>query len=159
MGEVRFYHLTEQPLDAALPVMLERCLERGWRAVVRGTDPGRIASLDTRLWTWREDGFLPHGRDGDAFPERQPVWLTCEHAMPNNAVALFLIDGAEADPQDMAGLATVAILFDGHDADAVAAERQRWKAVTQAGLTAVYWAQEGGRWVRKAESKVKSDGS
>ena len=38
MGEIRFYHLTERPLERVLPVMLERSLERGWRVVVRGTD-------------------------------------------------------------------------------------------------------------------------
>ena len=31
--------------------------------------------------------------------------------------------------------------------------RLRWKQVVDAGLKAVYWAQDGGRWVRKAESK------
>ena len=45
MGEVRFYHLTERPLEQALPVMLERSLERGWRVVVRGTEPSRIEAL------------------------------------------------------------------------------------------------------------------
>jgi len=153
VAEVRFYHLTEQPLDAALPVMLERCLERGWRAVVRGTLPERIESLDTRLWTWRDDGFLPHGRDGDPMAERQPVWLTCGPAIPNGAVALFLIDGAEAPADEMAALESVAVLFDGHDPGAVDRARAQWKAVTGAGLAAVYWAQEsGGRWVRKAAS-------
>lgn len=153
MPEVRFYHLTEQPLEAALPVMLERCLERGWRAVVRGTLPERIEALDSRLWTWRDDGFLPHGREGDPHPERQPVWLTCGQDVPNGAVALFLIDGAVAEPAEMAALETVAILFDGHDPEAVARARAQWKSVTGAGLAAVYWAQEnGGRWVRKAAS-------
>jgi DNA polymerase-3 subunit chi len=153
MGEVRFYHLTEQPLEAALPVMLERCLERGWRAVVRGSDPARIEALDARLWTWRDDGFLPHGRDGDAHPERQPIWLTVEDTVPNGAVALFLIDGGMAGADEMAAFETVALLFDGHDPDAVAEARRRWKQVVDAGLTAVYWAQDGGRWIRKAESK------
>lgn len=153
MPEVRFYHLTEQPLEAALPVMLERCLDRGWRAVVRGTLPERIAALDTRLWTWRDDGFLPHGSTGDPTPARQPVWLTCGADVPNGAVALFLIDGAEAAPDELAAFETVAILFDGHDEAALAQARAQWKAVTGAGLAAVYWAQDGdGRWVRRAQS-------
>lgn len=153
MAEVRFYHLTQQPLEVALPVMLERCLDRGWRTVVRGTLPERIEALDSRLWTWRDDGFLPHGRDGDPMPARQPVWLTCASAVPNGAVALFLIDGAQASPEEMAAFETVAVLFDGHDPEAVAQARGQWKAVAGSGLTAVYWSQEdGGRWVKRASS-------
>mgnify|MGYP001828694290 CR=1 FL=1 len=41
-------------------------------------------------------------------------------------------------------------LFDGADPEAVAAARSDWKSVTAAGLSATYWAQEDGRWVRKA---------
>lgn len=154
MSEVRFYHLTEQPLDLVLPVMLERCLERGWRSIVRGTSPERIKALDVRLWTYREDGFLPHGRDGDPRPERQPVWLTCAPTLPNDPVALFLIDGATATVREIQRMEAVAVLFDGLDADAVAEARAQWRAVSGAGLAAVYWAQEQGRWVKKAEAKA-----
>ena len=35
MTEVLFYHLQKQGLEEALPGLLERTLERGWRAVVR----------------------------------------------------------------------------------------------------------------------------
>jgi len=153
MTEVRFYHLTERPLEAVLPVMLERCLERGWRAVVRGTDPGRIEALDAHLWSWRDDSFLPHGRDGAPHPANHPVWLTIGHALPNRATALFLIDGAEVDAEELGGFETAAILFDGHDERAVAAAREDWRRVVAAGLKAVYWAQEpGGAWRAKAES-------
>ncbi len=68
MGEVRFYHLTERPLEQVLPVMLERSLERGWRVLVRGTDAARIEALSAHLWTRGDASFLPHGTeaDGDA---------------------------------------------------------------------------------------------
>ena len=35
MTEVLFYHLTESTLEDALPSLLERSLERGWRAAVQ----------------------------------------------------------------------------------------------------------------------------
>lgn len=153
MSEVRFYHLTARPLEAVLPVMLERCLERGWRALVRGTDPERIAMLDVRLWTHPPESFLPHGtaRDGDA--AAQPIWLTTDAELANAPDTLFLIDGADAQPAELARFTTTAILFDGHDAEAVERARAQWRAVAAAGLKAVYWAQdETGAWSRRAES-------
>ena len=74
--EIWFYHLTRQPLDRALPTLLERSLERGWRAGVQATSEERVAALDEWLWTYSEESFLAHGvtRDGDF--ENQPIFLT-----------------------------------------------------------------------------------
>lgn len=154
MAEVRFYHLTERPLEAVLPVMLERSLARGWRAVVRGTDEARLEALSRALWTWRDDSFLAHGTPADGMPERQPVWLSCARDNPNRANALFLVDGAEAQTDELAAMELSAILFDGLDPEAVAQARAQWRAIAGAGLTAVYWAQDaGGGWARRAQSE------
>lgn len=150
MGEVRFYHLTERPLERTLPVMLERSAGRGWRAVVQGTDAGRMKRLSGLLW--EREGFLPHGVAGDGRAERQPVWLTDSKERPNDPQALFLIDGAPADPAEMAELEMTAVLFDGHDPDAVSTARDQWRAVTGAGLKAAYWAETADGWIKKAES-------
>jgi DNA polymerase III subunit chi len=152
LGEVRFYHLTALPLERVLPTMLERTLSRGQRAVVRGGLPERLGWLDRELWAWNDESFLPHGIDGDPDPHRHPVWLTSTREIPNGAAALFLVDGAGAATDEMAAMEVTAVLFDGHDPAAVEAARAQWRCVTGAGLSAVYWAQEGGRWVKKHES-------
>jgi DNA polymerase-3 subunit chi len=158
LGEVRFYHLTERPLERVLPVMLERSLERGWRVVVRGTDPARIEALSAHLWTHGDASFLPHGTQADGNAARQPVWMCCdppnsEGGNPNGANTLFLIDNAEADTAELAAMEMVAVLFDGLDEVAVAKARDQWRLVSEAGLTAVYWAQnEGGAWVKRHET-------
>lgn len=153
MAEVRFYHLTQTPLATALPPMLERCLARGWRAVVRGGHPARLAALDHHLWTYGDTAFLPHGTAADGPGVDQPIWLTCADDLPNAPNTLFLIDDAPAAPDELARFETVALLFDGQDPAAVEAARARWRAVTAQGLAAVYWAQDpAGAWVKKAQS-------
>ena len=156
MPELRFYHLIDSPLERALPRMLEMTLQRGGRAVVRGGHAERLKFLDTHLWTYQDDGFLPHGIDGDPDPELQPILLTAGPAIPNGARTLFLIDGAEPDFEMIADLDLTAILFDGHDPSAVEAARAHWRKTVETGLTAVYWAQENGRWARKAEAGGKT---
>jgi DNA polymerase-3 subunit chi len=152
VGEVGFYHLTATPLDAALPVMLEKALSRGWRAEVRGRDPARLEALDRALWTWREDAFLPHGLAGGRHDARQPVLLTTAPAGEARE-ALFLVAGAAFDAGEAAARTRVALVFDGADERAVEDARGAWRAATAAGLRAVYWAQEeGGRWTKRRES-------
>lgn len=150
--EVLFYHLEHQPLDRVLPGLVERTLERGWRAVVQAGSDERLAAIDSLLWTWKDDSFLPHGTDKDGNPEHQPVYLTTAEANPNGAAVRFLVDGATI--QRFAGYLRVVILFDHHDTVAVETARQQWKTVKADKLPATYWQQaETGRWEKRAESR------
>ena len=151
MAEVLFYHLTASPLDAHLPDMLEKSLERGWRVLLRcGSDAG-LRGIDALLWSYRDEAFLPHGGAG-AHAALQPIYLTLGEENPNRANVLMLVDGARAAPAEMAGFERTCLIFDGSDGRAVETARDDWRAVTAAGLPAVYWAQDQGRWVRKAGS-------
>ncbi|MBP7242006.1 MAG: DNA polymerase III subunit chi [Amaricoccus sp.] len=150
MAEILFYRLSESPVEAALPNLLERSLERGWRVLLRvGSDAG-LAFLDERLWTFREDGFLPHGVAGGRHDARQPVLLTRSAENANGANVLMLALGARAGVDEMAGYERACLFFDAGDAAAVAAARDDWRAVVAAGLPAKYWGQENGRWMLKA---------
>jgi DNA polymerase-3 subunit chi len=51
MTELLFYHLTRRRLEQVLPELLEKTLQRGWRAVVKGGTPERIDDLNNVLWT------------------------------------------------------------------------------------------------------------
>ena len=147
--EVLFYHLERTPLERVLPELLEKTLERGWRAVVQSGSQERLDSLDTSLWTYREDSFLPHGVAGDNYPEHQPVYLTTGFDTPNEATVRFLVDGAETD--DLAPFDRVVYLFDGRDDEAVAKARAQWTGAKDTGHEVTYWQQsEQGKWERKA---------
>ena len=47
MTDVLFYHLERTTLEKVLPGLLEKSLERGWRAVVQATTEERIEALDS----------------------------------------------------------------------------------------------------------------
>jgi len=148
MAEIRFYHLTARTFEQTLPVLLDRTLQRGWRAVVCVGSEERAESLAGHLWTYSKEGFLPHGTRRDGFAEEQPVWITDQMENPNQAQVLFLGDGAESDGDG--AFATVCDLFDGNDPEAVQAARGRWKRFRDAGHTLVYYQQdEAGAWSEK----------
>jgi DNA polymerase III subunit chi len=150
MTEILFYHLKGQTPEQVLPSLLQKSLERGWRAVVQASSEERVEALDAHLWTWRDDSFLPHGtwREGEA--AQQPILLTPYDDNPNGAVVRFLIEGAPM-PQDVAAYQRVILLFDGDDPDALEAARARWREAKSAGFDVTYWqADAGGRWQRQA---------
>lgn len=152
MGAVYFYHLTRQPLEATLPMLLEKSLGAGWRVAVRGRDAARLVWLDERLWLGPEDGLLPHGIAGGPHDADQPILLTTDSARPNGAACLMAIDGAEVRAEEVQTMERVCILFDGNDDAAVQVARSQWKALTGAGCAAQYWSEAGGRWEKKAEA-------
>lgn len=141
--EVWFYHLERQGLDQVLPTLLERTLQKGWRALVRASSTERVEHLDGWLWTYRDDSFLPHAADPGAGPA-DPVVLTAQAGNPNQAEALFLVDGAEAE--DLSGFQRCSVLFDGRDETALQAARAQWRRFREAGVTAAYWRQGEKGW-------------
>ena len=150
MTEVLFYHLQGQKLENVLPTLLEKSLERGWRVVVQGASEERIEALDAHLWTYRDDGFLPHGTWREQEAAAQPVLLTINEGNPNAANVRFLIEGAGM-PADAEAYQRIVLMFNGDDEDAVAAARVHWTEAKARGFAATYWQQDGsGRWVKKA---------
>ena len=148
MTEFLFYHLEHQPLERVLPSLVEKTLERGWRGVIQAGSEERLEALDTLLWTYKDDSFLPHGTKKDGHAELQPVYLTTGGDNPNGATVRFLVDGAAA--ADFAGYERLVTLFDGHDPQAVEQARAEWKRAKAAGCAVTYWQQsESGRWEKK----------
>ena len=152
MGAAYFYHLTQKPLEATLPMLLGKSLAAGWRVVVRGTDAERIEWLDQKLWLGPEDGFLPHGVAGGAHDGDQPVLLSVAPTDANRARCLMSVDGASVDADEVKALERVCVLFDGNDPTAVEVARGQWRSLTGAGCAAQYWSEASGRWEKKAEA-------
>ena len=149
MTEMLFYHLTETRLEDALPPLLEKSLQRGWRAVVQTGSEERRDSLDQHLWTYGDGSFLPHGTDIAHHADIQPVLLCADQSNLNQAHIRFLVDGAA--PPDLAGYERVVFMFDGHDQQQLETARGHWKTLKENGHTLTYWQQTPDRrWERKA---------
>ncbi len=146
--EVWFYHLERTGLDQALPELLNKTLQRGWRALVRTPSSQRIEHLDGWLWSYRDESFLPHGLVSEPMAEHQPVLLAEGHDNLNGAKALFLLDDAE--PGALDDFERCLIVFDGADEAAVSAARKRWSALKAQGLPVSYWRQSDKGWEKSA---------
>ncbi|MGB3865662.1 MAG: DNA polymerase III subunit chi [Xanthobacteraceae bacterium] len=149
MTEILFYHLQNMSIESVLPPLLEKSLERGWRAVVETASEERAEALDAHLWTYREDSFLPHTVWRTADAHEQPIVIAAADTNPNEAQVRFLVDRADL-PTDAERYERIVLMFDGNDDDAVAGARLAWKDGKAKGFTVTYWqADERGRWQRR----------
>ncbi len=153
MSEVLFYHLERRTLDDVLPGLVEKTLERGWRALIRAESADRAQAIDSLLWTYSEESFLPHAQQGDGDPARQPVLITVEETNANNANVLFLVGGAAApawNGADTKALSRIVVMFDGRDTTAVDSARTAWRAAKEASHEVTYWKESAtGKWEKQ----------
>jgi len=152
MVETLFYHLERRSLEDVLPGLVEKSLARGWRAAIKTDSAERSDALDTLLWTYDDQSFLPHAQQGDGDAAAQPVLITVEDGNPNAAEIFFYVGGAApGDWQSLSGLARVVLLFDGRDAEALAQARASWKEAKAAGHDVTYWKETpGGKFEKQS---------
>jgi len=142
LSEVLFYHLERRALDDVLPGMIEKTLERGWRALICVESSDRADAVDNLLWTYNEQTFLPYAQTGECDPKRQPVLITVEEDNANGANVLFLVGGATPPAWDepaTKSLTRVVVMFDGRDSEVLARARTAWSAAKAAGNDVTYW--------------------
>jgi DNA polymerase-3 subunit chi len=132
-----FYYLTRTPLDRALPAIAERVRAGGERLHIVADDPALLDRLDTLLWTYKPESFLPHGREGG-----QPVLLAPldgASAYPN----LAYVDGIWRTPP----MQTVRVFYFFAE-DTLDNARAAWRGLSDTDIERRYWKQDAdGRWV------------
>jgi len=151
--ELLFYHLEQATLERVLPDLLSKSLERGWRAVVEANESEQIEALDTMLWTYSADSFLPHSTTNETLSEdalkNQPILITDKPENLNNANIRFFIDSGEVTTHQ--GYERLVYIFNGNNEPHLKRAREQWKAAKAAEIEATYWQQNAnGRWEKKA---------
>ena len=147
MTEVRFYHMERSTLESALPALLNKAIQQG-HITVKTTDSKNIDALNTHLWTFDPNSFLPHGSEKDGFKEDQPIWLTDKDENPNQSEILILTHGAASE--NIKDYKLCCEMLDGRDEQAVSDARKRWKSYKEEGFDITYWQQGPKDWEQKA---------
>lgn len=148
LPEYWFYHLEGSTIEGVLPGLLEKTLAKGWRALVK-LPKEALPAMDELLWTFKDESFLPHGRDDEPMADWQPILLSHSIEDASGFDAVFLLGGK--DIANMSGVSRSMIMINGRSQTDVAQERQRWKTLKETGANLSYYQQNAqGRWEKKA---------
>ncbi len=145
--EIRFYHMERSTLESALPALLNKAILQG-NIVIQSDTSKNVEALNTHLWAYDPQSFLPHGSEKDGHPEDQPIWLTDKQENPNKADILILTHGATNET--IKDYKLCCEMLDGNNPDAVSAARARWKDYKDQGFDITYWQQGQNGWEKKA---------
>lgn len=152
---VDFYHLQKSSLEQALPALAEKAYAAGKRLLIKTDLAEKAEYLNTLLWIYRPDSWLPHGSEADGYEAEQPIFITAKEDNANKAEIIMLTDGGILE--EIQSFERCLNIFNGDDEAAVQKARVLWKEVVQAGHEAYYWQQNDvGRWEMKvSKTSVK----
>jgi len=144
--QVDFYQLAGTPAEQVIAILAEKVLETDGRLLVVADDETFLSRLDRMLWDQGSASFVPHGLSGGADDARQPILLSSSPDAPNQARNMLIADGSWRE---------AALTYDRSfylfDDSTLEGARLAWKLLAgRSGVERRYWAQEGGKWVRKA---------
>ena len=75
---VDFYHLTEGPVESAVPALAAKALESGERLIIVSADADQRQRISEARWAHKPESFLAHGQAGGPHDARQPILLGAE---------------------------------------------------------------------------------
>ena len=144
--QVDFYQLAGTPVEQVIASLAGRVVESDGRLLIVAADEAFLARLDRILWDQGSSSFLPHGLAGSADDARQPILLSTNPDAPNQARNMMIADGIWRE----AALSYDRSFYLFGDSTLEAA-RLAWKLLSgREGVERRYWAQEEGKWVKKA---------
>lgn len=151
MTRIDFYHLQKSNIEETLPKLVEKAYASGKKILIKIGNEERVEFLNTHLWSYDEQSFLPHGSKKDGNASLQPIWLTSQDDNPNDATILFLTDNAKTDVKNISSFERVLNIFDGNNQEGLIWSREFWKQLKSAEHECYYWQQnEQGIWQQKA---------
>ncbi|MBR1604810.1 MAG: DNA polymerase III subunit chi [Alphaproteobacteria bacterium] len=151
MTQIDFYHLQKQTLDQVLPKLIEKAYATKATIKIKVGNEVRVDFINSLLWAYNEESFIPHGSKKDGFAKEQPIWLSAEDDNPNQASLLFLVDGANISLETAKNYERIFNIFDGNDEAALQQARAFWKEISATDFSKNYFQQDdAGRWNKKA---------
>lgn len=150
MTRIDFYHLQTAPLEQVLPKLCEKAYSTGKHIKILLETEDRIEFINSLLWTYNEESFLPHGSKKDGFADEQPIFISTSEENENNAQILILADGAILPIEKLTAFERVLNIFNGNDEQALNNARQYWKEIKTLNSELHYWQQkENGAFEQK----------
>lgn len=140
--QVDFYQLAGTPVEAVVPQLAAKVLEKGERLLIVAGDARLRGLLDEALWTYDPTSFLPHGQSDDGAHGNQDILLSAEADAANAAKYIMLADGEWRE---------AALNFDRafylFDAERLDDARNAWRSLSDMDdVEPRYWKQDNGRW-------------
>lgn len=144
--QLDFWQYSQGPVERIVALIAERVRSGGGRLLVVDADGERRSATSRALWETKPEAFLANGLAEMPHPDAQPILLAPDCAAPNGAATAVFADGEWRDEGE--AFERTILLFGENQVEAA---RKIWRRFdAREDVTRGYFAQEAGKWVKKA---------
>jgi DNA polymerase-3 subunit chi len=144
--EVNFYSITYSALERPLTKLVEKIYDSRSRLVLKVKNSEEVDLIGRLLWSYSPITFLAHGNDKTPYPEKQPIFITCNDENPNNAEIAIIFNHAK---ESGLTFSRIIYFFNGNDEELQAINVIRQEKHYKTGhIIKCYSQDEAGVWVQ-----------
>jgi DNA polymerase-3 subunit chi len=144
--QLDFWQLSRDPVERVVALIAERTRGAGEKLLVVAESEAQRGAIGRALWEAKPESFLANGDAAAPHAERQPILLSNECRPVNGARYAVLADGTWRDAAEQFERAF--LLF---GEEGIEAARATWRQFDgRENVERSYYAQEDGKWVKKA---------
>jgi len=134
MTEVLFVEVTANRMEMRACEIAERTYVQGGRLQIVAADPQQAVRLDSLLWTFRHDSFVPHGfAEGEKAKLVPPVIITTEEEKIPGFESLLMLGFCPA--KTVGQFSQVFHLVVADNPERLEASRRFWTQLRDAGFS------------------------
>jgi DNA polymerase-3 subunit chi len=143
--QLDFWQRSEGSVERVVCQIAARAREAGDRLLVIDGDAARRETTSRALWEEKAEAYLANGHAAEPHAARQPI-LISDRCDPANGARLAVVADGQWRAEALEFERTI-FLFDEATLEAA---RVVWRELGERdGLERRYFAQEGGKWIRK----------
>ena len=147
LEKVYFYNSSQRDIIADISWLTEKLYKERNRIVVYCKDQETVELINTFLWRYKEDVFIPHSVEKNEQSIIDPVLITTEVDQNHNYNVLLAINGVLINEKDWLNFATVYYFFDNKENKEKENARLMWKSFSTLDISCKYWVNKENKWV------------
>jgi DNA polymerase IIIc chi subunit len=147
LEKVYFYNSSQRDIIADISWLTEKLYKERNRIVVYCKDQETVELINTFLWSYKEDVFIPHSVEKNEQSIIDPVLITTEVDQNHNYNVLLAINGVLINEKDWLNFSTVYYFFDNKENKEKENARLMWKSFSALDITCKYWVNKENKWV------------
>ena len=147
LEKVYFYNSSQRDIIADISWLTEKLYKERNRIVVYCKDQETVELINTFLWRYKEDVFIPHSVEKNEQSIIDPVLITTEVDQNHKHNVLLAINGVLINEKDWLNFATVYYFFDNKENKEKENARLMWKSFSTLDISCKYWVNKENKWV------------
>ena len=147
-----FYNSSQRDIIADISWLTEKLYKARNTILVYCKDYENVKIIDDFLWTYQDDGFIPHSIEKQDQVSVYPILITSKIDKDYEHNTLLALNGVLIEKEVCQKFANVYYFFDNQESKEKENARIMWKNFVSQNVGCKYWVNKANKWVLENSS-------